>query len=257
MGGKIAVATGLLAGAVVGGALVGGLVLMAPAPPAPVLATPSPSAALASVAPSSSSSPAPSSTAAAPSSASAAPSSASPSSSAGAGGLGFFIGQRPPALAVKALDGSTLDLASFKGRPLWVNFMATWCPSCVDELPLMTGFEARYAASGLAVVLVDVREDAPTVKAFLASLKVPLPAGLDTTGAAAQAWRATALPMHFWIDSSGIVRYGAVGSVGPDLMAKGLGAILPGVTATASRAPWRRCARGRAASPGTCPARLS
>jgi hypothetical protein len=81
-------------------------------------------------------------------------------------------------------------------------------------------------------VLVDVREDAPTVKAFLASLKVPLPAGLDTTGAAAQAWRATALPMHFWIDASGIVRYGAAGSVGPDLMVKGLEAILPGVTVT-------------------------
>ena len=133
---------------------------------------------------------------------------------------------------VKALDGSTLDLSSLKGRPVWVNFMASWCPSCADELPLMTGFEARYAESGLAVVLVDVREDAPTVKAFLATLKVSLPTGLDTTGAVAQAWRATALPIHFWIDATGIVRYGAVGSVGPDLMAKGLEAILPGVTVT-------------------------
>jgi cytochrome c biogenesis protein CcmG, thiol:disulfide interchange protein DsbE len=133
---------------------------------------------------------------------------------------------------VTALDGSTLTLASFKGRPVWLNFMATWCPSCVDELPLMTGFQARNAEGGLAIVLVDVREDAPTVKAFLARLKVSLPTGLDASGAAAQAWRATALPIHYWIDASGIVRYSAVGSVGPDLMAKGLEAILPGVTVT-------------------------
>jgi cytochrome c biogenesis protein CcmG/thiol:disulfide interchange protein DsbE len=239
MGGKLAVATGLLTGAVVGGALVAGLVLLAPAPTPPVLATPSPTA-LPSVpassppaSPSFSPGPSPSGLVPLPSVSLPVPSpSAAASGAVSAGDGGFLVGQAAPALSVKAIDGSTISLAALKGKPVWVNFMATWCPSCVDELPVMNGFAARFQANGLVVVLVDVREDAATVKAFLTSLRVVLPAGLDTTGAAAQAWRATALPMHFWIDKTGIVRDTAIGTVGPDIMAQGLGTILPGVTVT-------------------------
>ena len=52
---------------------------------------------------------------------------------------------------------------------MWVNFMQTTCPPCVDEFPVMSGFAARYAATGLVVVAVDVREDEGTVAAFVQS----------------------------------------------------------------------------------------
>jgi cytochrome c biogenesis protein CcmG/thiol:disulfide interchange protein DsbE len=108
--------------------------------------------------------------------------------------------------------------------------MATWCLPCRDELPLMAGYAVRYQPQGLTVVLVDVREDEAAVTSFLSSLGVSFSTGLDADGSAHAAWGALALPVHFWIDADGIVRDGALGEIGPDIMAHGLQAILPGVT---------------------------
>ena len=73
----------------------------------------------------------------------------------------------------------TIDLANLKGKPVWINFMATWCPPCQDEFPLMNGFAARYAADGLVVIAIDVKEDEGTVAAFAESLAATFPLGLD------------------------------------------------------------------------------
>jgi hypothetical protein len=82
------------------------------------------------------------------------------------------------------------------------------------------------------VVAVDVREDEEVVDAFARELSIGFPVGLDANGAAQADWGALALPVHFWIDAEGIVRYGALGGIGPDIMAEGLQTILPGVTVT-------------------------
>jgi len=221
MGGKTAIVLGLVTGIVVGGLIVGGLVAFLPGTPVATLAptaapTPYPSSAstpAASASPVASSLPA-----------------AEPSATTGAEAFG--VGQPAPALVVPKVGGGTIDLASLRGKPVWVNFMATWCPSCVDELPLMAGFAARYEDTGLVVVPVDVREDEAAVAAFFKGLGLTFPVGLDTDGAAQAEWGAVALPVHFWIDKDGIVRDGALGGIGPDVMATGLGSILPGVTVT-------------------------
>jgi thiol-disulfide isomerase/thioredoxin len=144
----------------------------------------------------------------------------------------FHIGQPAPPLLVPQVGGGTIDLAKLRGKPVWVNFMATWCPPCQDEFPLMNGFATRYASSGLVVVAVDVREDEGAVAAFAKQLGATFPLGLDTDGEAADTWGAIALPVHFWIDAEGIVRDGALGGIGPDVMADGLKTILPGVVVT-------------------------
>jgi cytochrome c biogenesis protein CcmG/thiol:disulfide interchange protein DsbE len=230
MGGKGAIALGLLAGIIAGGAMVGGALALLPAPAPVSLPTPSPTI-TPTAPPTPSTTPVPVPSSAAPS-ASAAPSSSATASASPAADVNFGIGRPAPPLSVPRVGGGTVDLAALRGKPVWVNFMATWCPSCRDELPVMNGLASRYAKDGLVVVLVDVREDAATVKGYLDSLKVALPAGLDASGAAQGAWKALALPVHFFVDKAGIVRDAAVGSVGPDLMAKGLQAILPGVTVT-------------------------
>ncbi|HET7026840.1 MAG TPA: TlpA disulfide reductase family protein [Candidatus Limnocylindrales bacterium] len=216
------VAVGLLAGLVVG--LVAWLALVALGPVPQPSATPPPSLSLPTPPPAASASTAtPSPAASAP------PASVSPAGSAAAL---FGVGERAPALRVPQLAGGTIDLAALSGKPVWVNFMATWCPPCRDELPVMNGFAARYGSNGLVVVAIDVKEDEAVVAPFMTSLGMSIPVGLDGDGSAQQAWRAAALPVHFWIDAQGIVRDGALGGIGPDVMAKGLGRILPGVTVT-------------------------
>ena len=161
--------------------------------------------------------------------------SAGPSASPGASASGsalFGIGQPAPTLVVPQVGGGTIDLAALKGKPVWINFMATWCPPCQDEFPLMNGFATRYAADGLVVIAIDVKEDEGAVAAFAESLAATFPLGLDATGSAADTWDALALPVHFWIDADGIVRDGALGGIGPDVMARGLQTIMPDVTVT-------------------------
>ena len=170
------------------------------------------------------------------------------------------------------VGGGTIDLANLRGKPVWVNFMATWCPPCQDEFPLMNGFAARYASTGLVVIAIDVKEDEGAVAAFAERLGATFPLGLDTDGAAAASWDAVALPVHFWIDADGIVRDGALGGIGPDVMARGpeddpAGGRRHALTASVRRGgePWRRPGprrerdgerdRGRrrlAADPGGC-----
>lgn len=144
----------------------------------------------------------------------------------------FHIGQHAPSLIVPQIGGGQIDLAALAGHPVWVEFMATWCPSCRDEFPIMNGFAARYAADGLVVIAIDVREDVGAVAAFADSLSTAFPVGVDSSGATARAWGVGALPIHFFVDSSGIIRDGAIGGIGPDLMAASLGRIMPGVTVT-------------------------
>ncbi len=141
-----------------------------------------------------------------------------------------LVGQPAPSLVAPGLDGAVIDLAAYRGKPVWLVFTGTYCPPCRDEYPLMNGFAARYAETGLVVLAVHVKEDAATVRPFVDGLNVAFPVGLDGDGSRAKAWDALALPVHYWIDAAGIVQDAALGGLGPEQMARGLGAILPGVT---------------------------
>ena len=226
---RLSIVAGLVVGIAVAGLLLGGLLAFAPEMPLPSVAPPS--IAAASVAPSAVGSPTPSvSTSVAPSSAPSASTSDAPSSAPSAGT--FYIGQPAPPLVVPQVGGGTIDLASLKGNPVWVTFMATSCPSCQDEFPLMNGFAGRYANQGLVIIAVDVQEDEAAVAAFADGLGASFPVGLDSDRAAADAWDANTLPVHFWIDAEGIVRHAALGGIGPDKMVEGLKSIMPGVDVT-------------------------
>ena len=130
--------------------------------------------------------------------------------------------------AVPQVGGGTIDLATLRGKPVWVNFMQTTCPPCIDEFPLMNGFAARYAEDGLVIVAVDIREDEGDVAAFASS----------STRRSRSGWTATARPSGVGrvraadplLDRhEGIVRDGALGGIGADVMARGVQTILPGV----------------------------
>jgi thiol-disulfide isomerase/thioredoxin len=159
---------------------------------------------------------------------------ASPRGRAGASAASanFHVGQTAPPLRIPQVGGGTVDLAALRGRPVWVNFMATNCPPCRDEFPVMNGFAVRYASTNLLIIAVDVRESETVADDFARSLGATFPVGLDADGSAQSTWAAFVMPVHFWVDASGIIREGALGGIGPDLMAHGLSTILPGVNVT-------------------------
>jgi peroxiredoxin len=239
----LTILAGLLAGGLVAIGVLAALVFVGPDPvglgrtPPPAVAP----SAEAAASPSAAASPpaSPGASAWAGSSGSAGPSGSAGSASPAASPSGssnveadFHVGQPAPALAVPQVGGGTIDLATLRGKAVWVNFLQTTCQECSAVLPVMDGFKARYEKDGLVVIAVDVREDEATVAAFAARLKTSFPIGLDRDGAVQRAWGSDVLPMHFWIDGSGVVQAGAVGEVSPDVMAASLRKILPGVNVT-------------------------
>lgn len=226
---RLSIVIGLLAGMATAALVLGGIIAFAPEP-APAV-TPAPTVALVSPSPSTSSPTFASSSPPASASASAGSSDAVVPSDSGALPLG--LGKPAPTLVVPQVGGGTIDLASVKGQPVWVDFTRTDAPSSQDEFPLMNGFAARYAEDGLVVLVIDVNEDEGTVAAFADQLGATFPLGLDRDGSVADRWGASAqLPAHFWIDRDGILTDAAFGGLGADAMAKGLQTILPDVTVT-------------------------
>ena len=142
---------------------------------------------------------------------------------------GVEIGNIAPPLKVVGLGEVTeIDLAALKGSPVWVNFTASWCPTCRDELATMERF--ALANPGVTILVIDVKEPADVVQALVDSTGISMPVGLDLDGQAQLAWNAYALPVHFFVDKDGIVREYIYGGPGPDQFLAGLKTILPDAT---------------------------
>jgi len=220
---RVSIVAGLLAGIAAAALVLGGVLVLAPDSVPAATASPSVPAVQPSASPSGSPDPSSGPTSSA---------GASPSAASDDPGALFGVGQPAPPLVVPQVGGGEIDLTNLRGKAVWVNFMGTYCPPCVDEFPLMESFAARYADDGLVVLAIDVEEEEGIVAAFAQSLGTTFPLGLDLDGSAAEEWRAAALPVHFWIDVDGVIRDGALGGIGPDIMAAGVSSILPGVEVT-------------------------
>jgi thiol-disulfide isomerase/thioredoxin len=149
--------------------------------------------------------------------------------------VGLAVGDQAPPLEVTLLDGSTMNTSDFLGKPMWINFMATWCPQCRDELPMMKDY-ATQLGDEMTVLVVDVGEDRATVQSFVKSLKFDLPVGVDADGSVQRTWGAYALPIHYWLDDQGIVRDIVYGGAPPEIFIQAITDVAPDFSAEAPTA---------------------
>ena len=124
----------------------------------------------------------------------------------GAGGVTPRIGEPPPVFSLEMVDGQTLSLAELRGRPVVVNFWATWCPPCRGEMPDLENLARDYREAGLVVVGINLEEDRPTVRRYADTLGLSFRLVLDRDGQVANAYNLTALPTTYFVDREGNVR---------------------------------------------------
>jgi cytochrome c biogenesis protein CcmG, thiol:disulfide interchange protein DsbE len=113
-------------------------------------------------------------------------------------------GTPAPALALPGLDGGTVDLAAYRGRPVVVNFWASWCEPCKRELPLLAE-AVRRAGGDLAVIGVVVRDDPAAARAMAARYQARWPMAVDRGERVAGAWRVALLPQSFFVRADGTI----------------------------------------------------
>jgi thiol-disulfide isomerase/thioredoxin len=115
-------------------------------------------------------------------------------------------------LAGPSLEGGNLDLANLHGRVVVVNFWATWCEPCREEMPSLERLRDKLAGRPFEVVAVNYGESREKVAQFLEREFVSLPVLLDTQKDAARAWSVGGLPMTFVVDTRGRIRYSVFGT---------------------------------------------
>lgn len=97
----------------------------------------------------------------------------------GKGSAAPETGELAPALSRKDLDGQTRSLDDLRGQPVLINFWATWCRPCVEELPMLEALHAGRAEHGVYVLTIAQEDDAEAVRDFLARHAIELPVWLD------------------------------------------------------------------------------
>ena len=142
------------------------------------------------------------------------------------------IGSTAPGLPLTLLDGSVMNTTDFLGTPMWVTFMTTWTPQSPAELAMETDY-AKQLGTEMNEVVVDVGEDAQTVRTFIKAQNFKLPVALDQDGSAQAAWGAYGLPVHYFLDADGVVQQVVYGGAQVQVFITAITAVVPDFSAEA------------------------
>jgi len=139
--------------------------------------------------------------------------------------------QRAPDFRLTGLDGGTVDLTAYRGRPVVVNFWASWCRPCVREFPLLADARARHRADGLEVIGVLATNDARArARAFARGHGGRWPVGVDRgggpVGETAIAYGVAGLPETYFVRRDGSVAVRQLGELSERSLRENLAQIL-------------------------------
>jgi thiol-disulfide isomerase/thioredoxin len=128
---------------------------------------------------------------------------------------GLALGDLAPELALDLaegrieltdLDGRPIRLADLRGKAVWINFWASWCPPCQQETPIIRAMAERYRDAGLVVVAIAVQETEPAdIRAYAERYDLDYTIGFDASGHVYREYRVFGLPTQFFIRPDGVI----------------------------------------------------
>jgi peroxiredoxin len=156
----------------------------------------------------------------------------------GTAGDGLRPGDAAPDFTTTRSDGSTfrltdlegrpISLASLRGKAIWVDFWASWCPPCQAEMPILRRISERYRDRGLEIVAVSVQESSvDDVRSYAARYDLRYTIAADLSGDIFRLYRVYALPTQFFIGPDGVIRSVVQGPLDETAAATQVDAILP------------------------------
>lgn len=110
--------------------------------------------------------------------------------------------------SLKDVNGKTYTLADFKGKVSVINFWASWCPPCVEEIPSLNRLRQKMQGKAFQLISINYAESTEQIKLFMQKVAVDFPVLLDPGGKTAANWKVVAFPSTFVIGPDGQIRYG-------------------------------------------------
>ena len=123
---------------------------------------------------------------------------------------------------LKSVDGNSVGLASFRGKPLMMNFFASWCDPCREEMPLINEMAVRSGKDGYAVLGIAVEDTRAAVMQYAQEAKLVFPIALDLNSTVKRAYRIFGPPATFFIDGQGTIRDVVIGPMSSERAREGL-----------------------------------
>ena len=123
------------------------------------------------------------------------------------------VGHPAPDFTLKDLDGNTVRLSDLRGKVVFINFWATWCPPCRAEMPEIESVHQDYKDKGVVVLGVDISEPESTVRQYIQQGGFSWTIVLDSTGEVARDYQVVAIPTSFFLDREGIIKAVNVGAM--------------------------------------------
>jgi peroxiredoxin len=127
--------------------------------------------------------------------------------------LAPWSGGATPALALKDVTGAAHDLALYKGRVVLVNFWATWCEPCRQEMPSIQRLRDRFRGKAFTVLAINVDEPDARVRRFLEQTHLDLPVLMDVNKTVTRGWGVRVMPTTFLVGPDGRIRYRLLGDI--------------------------------------------
>ena len=123
-----------------------------------------------------------------------------------------IVGEPAPDFTLQNLDGESVSLSDFEGRPVLINFWNTGCPPCRGEMPYLQEVYDERRDTELVLLTINIGQSVSTVEAFLEENNLALPVLLDSDGAVTQRYGMPGIPTTFFIDRDGILRAKVIGA---------------------------------------------
>ncbi len=141
---------------------------------------------------------------------------------------GPVIGKLAPDFELANLDGRFVSLSDFRGKPVFLNFWASWCGPCRFEMPFIQEMYEGLSDDGLIVLAINVEEDPDTIKEFIEDFGLTFPVLLDTNSGVRLKYNVRGIPATFFIDKNGIIQDIKIGAFTGEMdIAKRLNKIMP------------------------------
>ncbi len=140
---------------------------------------------------------------------------------------GAGVGRRAPDLQLESLDGRQVSLADYAGQVVLINFWATWCPPCKEEIPAIERAYQAHRDEGFVVLGINDGEAFEVIQAFAGELGITYPVLIDKRGDVAARYRRRGLPLTLIVDRNGVIQVRHEGYLTAGQLDRYLSGLLP------------------------------